>query len=105
MKKILTIALIGSVISALGFLALMKKPVVYEKEVEKIVTEEITIDELDERIKNALAASSTEIEVRAKNAYQVAKEKAELEVQLNVTAQYRKEIEEKEKDLMDKSVF
>lgn len=64
------------------------------KTIEKIV--EVETETLQKRIDNALTASSTDIETAAQAAYEEKKEKMRKEVELSVTTQYRKEIEERE---------
>ena len=78
-------------------------PTLYESKVE---TKEVpvAVDALDARIKAAVASSSIETETRAKNAYNTAKRAAEVEVELVVRAEYKKELEKKEKELQKESV-
>lgn len=105
MKKIIIVMAIGFFVTSIStflYLEKVKKPTEYIREE---VTKEIRVDELENRINDAKNASSTEIEVRAKNAYEVAKRQAELEVELNVRTKYRLELEAKEKALMEEEVF
>lgn len=103
MKKIIIVAVVVSIIAALGFLAFVKpKSIVYETKTE---TQQVEVDALQKQIEDAITASSTETEAKARKAYDDAKKQAELEIELAVTAQYRKDIEEKEKELMGRMVF
>lgn len=71
--------------------------------VEKVVEKEVPT--LDKRIADAISASSTETEALAKEAYEEAKKKAETEIALRVTTEYRKEIEEMEASLEEQVSF
>lgn len=75
--------------------------------VNTVTTEEVTVsvDALEERVQNALTASSTEIEAFAQKAYQDAKKKMETEIELEVRTTYRKELEVEEQKLMKQVSF
>lgn len=57
------------------------------------------MDALEKRITDAQDAAKADIEAKAQKAYEEAVTKAMLEVELAVTAEYRKEIEAKEAEL------
>ncbi len=80
------------------------KPTEYIRQTE---TKEVKVevDLFKKQVADSKAASSTEIEARAKAAYENAKYQAELEVELQVTSAYRAELEEKEKKLMEEASF
>lgn len=71
--------------------------------VEKVVEKEVPT--LDKRIADAISASSTEIEATAQKAYEEARTKAEKEIALRITTEYRKEIEEMEASLEEQVSF
>lgn len=97
--KPLVIAVIGTVV-ILGGVTLTQtstteyvQPTVVEKEVT------IEVETLHKRITDAITASSTDIESKAKQAYEETKAQLQKEVELEVTRTYRKEIEAKEESL------
>jgi len=65
--------------------------------VEKTV--EVTVPELEKRIMDALAASSTEIEAAMQKASQDAKDKIEGEIKLRVNRQMQEELKAEESKL------
>lgn len=71
--------------------------------VEKVVEKEVPT--LDKRIADAISASSTDIETEARQAYEEAKKKAETEIALRVTTEYRKEVEKMEAELEEQVSF
>jgi len=74
--------------------------IIQTQEVEK----RVEVDALQKQVNDALTASSTAIEERAKNAYNAAKRQAEVEIELEVTAKYRAQLEAREKELQKESV-
>jgi hypothetical protein len=100
MKYIVVVVAVA--IAIVGFLSFKKAPIEYIRHEE---TKEITVevDALESKISAAIASSSTEIEARAKAAYENAKHQAEVEIKLSVTAAYRAELEKKEKELQKES--
>lgn len=107
MKTIKRIVAVGGIVGLLGVGAYTAMPLLTEK-VEyhtETVTEEVTVDALDVAIAEAKVASSTDIEARAQAAYEAAKRQAEVEVELRVTAEYRKRIEEREAALEKEASF
>jgi hypothetical protein len=74
------------------------EPVSYEKEV-KVETVEVEVETLSKRITEAQEASKADIEAKAKEAYDKAVSQALLEIELEVTATYRQEIEAREAEL------
>lgn len=73
-------------------------PVAYEKEV-KVETVEVEVETLQKRISDAQEARKADIEAKAKEAYDKAVSQALLEIELEVTAEYRAEIEARELEL------
>lgn len=65
----------------------------------QVVEKTVEVETLQKRVDEAITASSTEIEIEAQKAYTEAKEQIQKEIELNVTTQYRKEIEEREAQL------
>lgn len=95
-RKHIAIVIVLGVI--LGGIALTKPKTVEYIQGETHVVEK-TVETLQKRVDEAITASSTEIEIEAQKAYTEAKEQAQKEVELIVTSQYRKEIEEREAQL------
>lgn len=67
--------------------------------VTEVVTHEVPVDALTKRIQDAQTASSSAIEAQAKAAYDEEKQRLLLEIELQVTRDYRKEIENRESKL------
>lgn len=107
MKKITIIAAIVAVIAVAIFAYLHKSDFGMVEIVNTTTTEtvEVTVNELEKMIQDAKTASSSEIEVRARNAYEATKKQAELEVELSVRAEYRKQLEAEENKLMEEVSF
>lgn len=106
MKKTITIVIVLGVI--LGGIALFypSKIEVKNPEPQTVVeTEFVEKERLDSLIETALTASSTAIEAEAQEAYNDAKKKAETEIKLRVTSEYRKEIEAREAALEEQVSF
>jgi CO dehydrogenase/acetyl-CoA synthase beta subunit len=106
MKTYITLAAI-ILIAGAGFF-FIKKPATIEY-IKQVETKEIIVDSLDDRIKKAIAASSTEIEAKAKSeadtAYINSKKRSEREIELPILAQYRKEVEKREAEKQKESVI
>lgn len=96
----LTLAIVGGGLT-LGYKYMEAKSVITV--VNQVETKEVTVDALDKRIADALTASSTDIEVKAKKAYDDAKHQAEVDITLSVTAKYRGELQKKEEVLQKES--
>lgn len=107
MKKLITGIIAVAVLAGIGFYQYNKMAAasVVKYEAPKTVEKEVTVDELNKRINDALEASSTEIETKAKNAYIAAEHQAQVEIELAVTSAYRAEVEKKEKALQKESVL
>ena len=107
MKKTIIYALVAvGVAAGVFFFGLQTKTVEYIKQVEtKEVEKKVEVDVLDARIKDAIASSSQEIETRAQKAYNDAKRQAEVEIELDVTAKYREELEARELELQKEASF
>ena len=103
MKKTILIVVVVALLGAGAWYITTKGSVT--KYVKQTETKEVLVDALDKQIADAIQASSTEIEIRAKNAYGEAKRRAEDEVKLQVTTEYRKSLEAKEKELMKDASF
>ena len=103
MKKTIIIVVLIALLGACAWYTTKKGSVT--EYVQKTETKEVLVDALDKQIADAIQASSTEIEIRAKNAYENAKHQAEAEVKLQVTTEYRKSLEAKEKELMKDASF
>lgn len=98
---IVAVVLIGIGVSAyLGFYNTKES---YER-VTETKEVEVKVDALEKQIADAIQASSTEIEVRAQNAYEATKRQAEVEVELAVRTAYREKLEVKEKELQKESI-
>jgi hypothetical protein len=69
----------------------------------KVETVEVEVETLQKRISDAQEARKADIEAKAKEAYDQAVSQALLEIELEVTATYRKEIEAREKELQQQS--
>lgn len=76
----------------------------YEKEIT-VETVEVEVETLQKRVSDAQEASKGDIEAKAKEAYDKAVNQALLEIELEVTATYRKEIEAKEAELEEQVSF
>lgn len=87
-----------------GFIFMLMQERVSEV-VYQTVPEEVIVDALNESIKSALVASSTEIEASAQKAYDNAKKQMELEIELAVRSKYREELEAKEVELQGQASF
>lgn len=92
----------------LGFSAyLLMRPVEYVApnaptvEIKEVLKQE---DVLQSRIKQAQEAKKNDIEVEAQKAKDASIKQANLEIELEVTTAFRKEIEAKEKTLREQSV-
>lgn len=83
------------VLVILGGIAVLLKPEKVVFTAPEVVEKEVTVEveTLDKRIQEALHASSTEIEIEAKKAYQYAKEQMELEIKTEIRDAYLAEIE------------
>lgn len=103
MKKIILVVIVLGVIA--GYYALNNERLEYvqSETIEKIVEKEVPT--LEKRIADAINASSTATEAVAKKAYEEAKEKAETEIALRITTEYRKEVEQREAELEEKVSF
>lgn len=104
MKKLKYIAI--PLVAAVGIFAFMHLPTKTIEVTNETKTEvvEVEVDPLEEAIASALAASSTEIEEKARKAYEGAKRQAEVEIELQVRSQYLEEQEVKVKELQKESV-
>lgn len=103
MTKYIAIAVI-IIIAAIVYFASRESTVEYIKETVT-ETKEIEVDALEAAVREAIAASSTDIEAKAKSAYDDAKRQAEVEIELQVTAEYREKIEAREKELQKEASF
>lgn len=72
--------------------------------VEKEVVKKEVVSSLDERIQKAQEAQRAEVEARAQQAYDSAYDQAMLEIELEETAKYRAEIEQREEELQAQSI-
>ena len=106
MYKIVTIVgVIAAFGGAIWYADHSQKGQVYIRDTQtKEVKVDVPVDALDTQVKNAIAASSTEIAAKAQAAYDAAKHQAEVEVELSVTADYKTKIEEREQKLKKESV-
>lgn len=106
MKKYIIYSLVISLIAASGFVAFVGRKSTYQsgQTQTKVETKEVQVDALDRAVKDAIAASSTEIENKAKAAYDAAKHQAELEIELSVRTADQKKKDEKIKELQKESV-
>jgi len=94
MKRITTFVIV-TVLIALGGVAYTFFPAKIQYMEPEVVEKEVTVEveALDKKIAEALTASSTDIEIKARKAYEDAKEQAELEITTRVRDQYLAEIE------------
>lgn len=94
MKRITTFVIV-TVLIALGGVAYTFFPAKIQYMEPEVVEKEVTVEveALDKKIADALTASSTDIEIKARKAYEDAKEQAELEITTRVRDQYLAEIE------------
>lgn len=65
----------------------------------QVVEKTVEVETLRKRIDEAIIASSTEIESEAQKAYNETKEQEQKKIELQVTSQYRAEIEKREAEL------
>lgn len=106
MKRIL-IGLTMMLCGGVGFyFVTQQKPVEYKAVPEVQAPQQVIKQEdmLQARIKQAQEAKKGEIEIEAQKAKDAAISQALLEIELEVTTAYRKEIEAKEKELQAQSV-
>lgn len=107
MNKYVVITIVLGVI--LGGIALFypSKIVVNNTQPQEVKVEEKVVEKekLDALIEAALTASSTAIEAEAYEAYTETRRQLENEVMLNVTTEYRKQIEAREAELEERISF
>ena len=102
MKKIILVVIVLAALTG-GYALTQKEPVEYIA--PQVIEKEVEVETLQKRIDNAISASSTATEAVAKKAYEEAKEKAETEIALRITTEYRKEVEQREAELEEKVSF
>lgn len=103
MKKYIIVVLV--VVIAVALFATSKKTIEVTNPLKVEVKEvEVKVDALQAKVDAAIASSSNEIETRAKHAYSIAKRNAEVEIELAVRAEYKKELDKREKELQKESV-
>lgn len=102
MKYIISVAIVVAIVT-FGYFATNKEKTIEFTSGNSTTT--IQVDALNTAIEQAITASSTEIEASAQKAYEDAKAKMELDIELAVRTKYRKELEKKEQELMGKASF
>ncbi len=75
------------------------KTIEYIQGETQVVEKTVEVETLRKRIDEAIIASSTEIESEAQKAYNETKEQEQKKIELQVTSQYRAEIETREAEL------
>lgn len=109
MKKyiIITMVVLGIALGGAAYKMIAVQTITVEniktEFVEKVVEKEVPT--LDKRIADAIQASSTETAATAQKAYEEAKKKAETEIALRITTEYRKEVEQMEAELEEQVSF
>lgn len=105
MKNIFIVLLVVVIVAfgGINYLNTHQKPMTVKAPEQKTVTETVIEDALEKQIQEAITASSTDTENKAKKAYDDAKHQAEVEIKLAVTTKYRTQIEAKEKALQAES--
>jgi len=101
MKPIIAMAIVGTILG--GILIKTNSTQTYQAEEPVTVEKEIEVDVLKARVITAQEAAKEAIEAEAQKAYDRAVEQALLEIELEVTSQFRLEIEEREKVLQASS--
>ncbi len=95
MKLVITLVIVLGL--ALGGAILIKNPTIeYVNQSPEVIEKTIEVPQLENRILDAIKASSTAIEEEAQKAYDEKKTQMEKEIELAVTRAYREEIEARE---------
>ena len=95
MKLLITVVIV--LIVAVGGAILIKNPTIeYVNQSPEVIEKTIEVPQLENRIMDAIKASSTDIEAAAQEAYNEKKTQMEKEIELAVTRAYREEIEARE---------
>ncbi len=95
MKLVITLVIVLGL--ALGGAILTKNPTIeYVNQSPEVIEKTIEVPQLENRILDAIKASSTAIEEEAQKAYDEKKTQMEKEIELAVTRAYREEIEARE---------
>lgn len=93
----LVITLVIGLCVALGGAILIKNPTIeYVNQSPEVIEKTIEVPQLENRILDAIKASSTDIEAAAQEAYNEKKTQLEKEIELKITRAYREEIEARE---------
>ena len=104
MKLVITLVIVLGL--ALGGAILIKNPTIeYVNQSPEVIEKTIEVPQLENRILDAIKASSTAIEEEAQKAYDEKKTQMEKEIELAVTRAYREEIEAREIALVRKDSF
>ena len=98
MKRYASIVIVLAVILG-GIIFTRSHSVEYVAPETQVVEKEVHVPEIEKRTKDAITASSTEIEQAMSKASQRAKEEMETEIKLNVNRQLQKELKEQESKL------
>lgn len=102
MRQLIAVGILGLVLG--GTVLYQKSKIAYQAPPEpETIEKEVVVSDLQKRIEEAQDAALDEIEAAAKSAYQRAYDQAMLEIELEVTSEFRGEIEEREKMLQASS--
>lgn len=96
--KPLVISVIGLAV-ILGGITLTKPKAIKYEQVETIVEKTVEVETLQKRIDDAITASSTDIELKAKEAYEETKKQAQKTIELEVRTKYENELKAKRIEL------
>jgi hypothetical protein len=94
--------LIGIVVIGLalgGAIVVTRTDSIKYEQVETIVEKTVEVETLQKRIDDAITASSTDIELKAKEAYEETKKQAQKTIELEVRTRYENELKAKRIEL------